>query len=168
MYSMRWTLITAALVAAAGLSAGCGQSTPGQSPANAQSPAALLTADPQWIPDSGVIALVKTSSLNDCTQRSVEQQVDSYLAAPRWESGADSTGRDFVNVSGIVTYGGKPATALFQFLIDKDQRGFKYHAFAINGVLQPAYVAGMTLREMCGSAMRSPLKIVKLPPAVTH
>ena len=40
--------------------------------------------------------------------------------------------------------------------------------FVINGVLQPAYVAGMTLREMCGTAMRSPLKIIKLPPAVTH
>lgn len=168
MYSMQWTVIAAALVTAAGLSAGCGQSTSGQSPANAHSPSALLTAAPQWIPDPGVIALVKTSSLNDCTQRSVEQQVDSYLASPRWEAGADSTGRDFVNVSGIVTYGGKPATAIFQFLIDKDKRGFKYHAFTINGVLQPAYVAGMTLREMCGSAMRSPLKIIKLPPAVTH
>ena len=168
MYVMKCTVVSAALVMAAGLAAGCGQSTPGQSPAHAQSPAALLKADPQWIPDPGVVALVKTSSLNDCTQRNVEQQVDSYLAAPRWEAGADSAGRDFVNVSGIVTYGGKPATALFQFLIDKDKRGFKYHAFAINGVLQPAYVAGMTLKEMCGSAMRSPLKIIKLPPAVTH
>ncbi|MBU6470488.1 MAG: hypothetical protein KGQ68_07375 [Gammaproteobacteria bacterium] len=168
MYRMQWTVISAALVVAAGLTAGCGQSTPDQSHAHAHSPAALLTADPQWIPDPGVVALVKTSSLNDCTQRTVEQQVDSYLAAPRWEAGADSAGRDFVNVSGIVTYGGKPATALFQFLIDKDKRGFKYRAFAINGVLQPAYVAGMTLKEMCGSAMRSPLKIIKLPQAVTH
>ena len=168
MYRMNWTTITVAWVLAAGLTAGCGQSAPGESRAHAQSPAALLTADPQWIPDPGVVALVKTSSLNDCTQRTVEQQVDSYLAAPRWEAGADSAGRDFVNVSGIVTYGGKPATASFQFLIDQDKRGFKYHAFAINGVLQPAYVAGMTLREMCGSALRSPIKIIKLPPAATH
>lgn len=165
---MQWTMLSAALLTAAGLTAGCGPSTPGRSPAHAQPPAALLQADPQWIPDPGVVALVKTSSLNDCAQRTVEQQVDSYLAAPHWEAGADSAGRDFVNVSGIVTYGGKPATALFQFLIDKDKRGFRYHAFTINGVLQPAYVAGMTLKEMCGSAMRAPLKITQLPPAVTH
>ncbi len=93
--------------------------------------------------------------------------MNSYIGSPRWEAGADSAGRDFVNVSGIVTYQGKPATAMFQFLIDKDKRGFKYHGFAINSVLQPGYVAAMTLREMCASASKAPIKIIHLPQAAT-
>ncbi|MGH8336180.1 MAG: hypothetical protein ACRETL_05010, partial [Gammaproteobacteria bacterium] len=97
----------------------------------------------------------------------VEQEVNSYLDSPRWEAGADSAGRDFVNASGIVAYQGKPAAATFQFLIDKDKRGFKYRGFTINGVLQPGYVAAMTLREMCASASNAPIKIIRLPHAAT-
>lgn len=164
----KWMPVIAAMLATAGLVAGCGNSTPGQPAVEQPSANALLTNDPRWIPDPGVVDLVKTSYLNDCKQRSVEQQVNSYLGSPHWQAGADSAGRDFVNVSGIVTYGGKPATATFQFLIDQDKRGFKYHAFAINNVLQPAYVAGMTLKEMCASAIRAPMQLTPPPAAVTH
>lgn len=164
---MKWMLIPGVLLITAGCLAGCGKSPPGQTAndnTGNQAPSALLTASPRWIPDPGDVALVKTSTLNDCQKYTVEDQVNSYLGSPHWEAGADSEGRDFVNVSGIVTYGGKPTTATFQFLIDKDKHGFQYHAFAIDGKLQPAYVAGMTLKEMCNSAAQAPVKIFQIPP----
>ena len=58
---------------------------------------------------------------------------------------------DFVNVGGIVTYQGKPTAAAFQFVMYKDKSGFKYQAFAINGVPQSIYVAAFTLAQMCAS-----------------
>ncbi|MGH8279829.1 MAG: hypothetical protein ACRETQ_09750 [Gammaproteobacteria bacterium] len=164
---MKWILI-AGVVLLVTFASGCGKSTRGHSAAKQSSAAAPLTADPQWIPDPDDVELVKTSSLDGCQQRTVEQQVDSYFGSPRWQAGADSQGRDFVNVSGIVTYGGKPTSAMFQFLIDKNKRGFKFQAFTIGGALQPMYVAGMTLKEMCASARRAPLQIFQVPPTVTH
>lgn len=164
---MKLILIAGVILVTAGITAGCGKPTSGQPAAQKPKPSALLTASPKWIPDPGDVHLVKTSYLNNCPKYTVEQQVESYLGAPHWTSGADSTGRDFVNVSGVVTYRGKPGTAVFQFLIDKDKRGFKYHAFAINGVVQPAYVAGMTLKEMCVSASRGPIKVIQVPHAAT-
>ncbi|MGH8281915.1 MAG: hypothetical protein ACRERZ_06970 [Gammaproteobacteria bacterium] len=164
---MKLILIAGVTLLAAGITAGCGKSTSSQPAEVKQTPPALLVADPHWIPDPDVIALVKASTLDNCPRNTVEQQVNSYLGSPRWEAGADSTGRDFVNVSGIVTYQGKPAAAKFQFLIDKDKHGFKYHGFAINGVLQPGYVAAMTLREMCASASNAPINIIKIPHAAT-
>lgn len=168
---MKQIVIAGLLLINLGLLTACGNSTSAEKTTVKQatpSPA-LLKADPQWIPDPGDVALVQTSNLDDCPKYTVEDQVNSYLGAPHWQAGADSQGRDFVNVSGTVTYGGKPATALFQFLIDKDKHGFKYHGFAINGVLQPYYVAAMTLKEMCVSAGKAPIQIIHLPPAAaTH
>lgn len=164
---MKSILLATMLLAAVGLTAGCGKPGPSQSVARQSQLPALLTADPRWIPDPGDVALVQTSYLDDCQQRTVEQQVNSYFGAPRWQAGADSAGRDFVNVSGVLTYQGRPATAVFQFLIDQDKRGFKYHGFAINGTPQPLYVAAMTLREMCASAKRAPLEL-NLPTPATR
>ncbi|MGH8279828.1 MAG: hypothetical protein ACRETQ_09745 [Gammaproteobacteria bacterium] len=120
----------------------------------------LLAASPKWIPDPGDAELVRTSYLDNCKQRTVEQEVNAYLGSPRWEAGADAGGRDFVNVSGIVTYRGKPVPAVFQFIIDADKRGFKYHAFAINGVPQTIYVAALTLMEMCAAANQAPMIVI--------
>ncbi|MGH8306789.1 MAG: hypothetical protein ACRER0_00795 [Gammaproteobacteria bacterium] len=164
---MKLILIVGVTLFAASITAGCGESTSSQPAAENHEPSALLTTDPHWIPDSGDITLVKTSTLDNCPRNTVEQEVNSYLGSPRWEAGADSTGRDFVNVSGIVTYHGKPAAATLQFLIDKDKRGFKYQAFTVSGVSQPGYVAAMTLREMCSSASKAPINIIKILHAAT-
>ncbi|MDE2234290.1 MAG: hypothetical protein KGL13_06965 [Gammaproteobacteria bacterium] len=111
----------------------------------------LLIADPRWIPDPNDIYVVKTAHLDNCPGKTLEQEVNGFFASPRWDAGATADGGDFVNVSGIVTYQGKPTTAVFQFLMFKDKKGFKLHAFTINDVPQSIYVAAFTLAEMCGS-----------------
>lgn len=129
---------------------GYGRMTP-QATAKEQRNQVLLTADPHWIPDPDDIQIVKTAHLDNCAGKTVEQEVNGFFASPRWQAGATSDGADFVNVSGIVTYQGKPATAVFQFQMFKDKSGFKYHAFTINKVPQSIYVAAFTLAQMCGN-----------------
>lgn len=159
-------IVEALLVAGIALSAviihtGYGKPTPQQvSAQQKRTNPGMLKASPAWIPDPGDVALVKTSYLDNCKQRTVEQEVNAYLASPHWEAGADSEGRDFVNIHGIVTYRGKPVPAVFQFVIDKDKQGFKYRAFTINGVPQTIYVAALTLMEMCAAANNAPLRVV--------
>ena len=157
-------LIAGVALAAIIIKTGYAKPTAAQLAAEHQQNPTLLAADPRWMPDPGDIALVKNSYLDNCKQRTVEQEVNAFLGSPRWEAGADSAGRDFVNISGVVTYQGRPATAVFQFLIDKDKRGFKYHAFTINSVPQSIYVAAWTLTQMCASANRAPLELTPLPP----
>lgn len=154
-------LIAGVVLAGVIIHTGYGKPTPQQLAAQHQrSNPGLLTPSPQWIPDPGDVALVRTSYLDNCKQRTVEEEVNAYLGTPHWESGADSQGRDFVNVTGVVTYHGKPVPAVFQFIIDKDKRGFKYHAFTINGVPQTIYVAALTLMEMCAAANKAPMRLV--------
>jgi len=157
-------LIAGVVLAAVIIHTGYAKPTAAQLAAEHQQNPRPLAADPRWMPDPGDLALVKTSYLDNCKQRTVEQEVNAFLASPRWEAGADSAGRDFVNIGGVVTYQGHPAAALLQFLIDPDKRGFKYQAFTINGVPQSIYVAAWTLTQMCASANRAPLELAPLPP----
>ncbi|HVC37357.1 MAG TPA: hypothetical protein VNF46_03035 [Gammaproteobacteria bacterium] len=124
---------------------------PPQAIAQEQRNPVLLTADPHWIPDADDIQVVKTARLDNCAGKTVEQEVNGFFASPSWQAGATSDGIDFVNVSGIVTYQGKPTTAVFQFQMFKDKSGFKYQAFTINNVPQSIYVAAFTLAQMCGA-----------------
>jgi hypothetical protein len=142
--------IAGAILAGVITATGYGKMTP-QAIAREQNNQVLLKADPHWIPDPDDIQVVKNAHLDNCAGKTVEQEVNGFFAAPRWRAGATSGGADFVNVSGIVTYQGKPTTAVFQFLMFKDKSGFKYHAFTISGVPQSIYVAAFTLAQMCGS-----------------
>src|SRR5574340_506044 len=157
-------LIAGVVLAAIIIGTGYAKPTAEQLAAQHQQNPGLLAADPRWMPDAGDIPLVKSSYLDNCKQRTVAEEINAFLASPRWEAGADNDGRDFVNISGVVTYQGRPTPAVFQFLIDKDRRGFKYHAFTINGVAQSIYVAAWTLTQMCAAANRAPLLLETLPP----
>ncbi|MGA9852056.1 MAG: zinc ribbon domain-containing protein [Gammaproteobacteria bacterium] len=142
--------IAGAILAGVIIVTGYGKPLPGAA-VKAEQELALLKADPHWIPDPDDVRVVQTAYLDNCPGKTVEQEVNGFFASPRWQAGATSEGRDFVNVSGIVTYQGKSATAVFQFLMNKDKSGFKYQAFSISGVPQSLYVAAFTLAQMCGS-----------------
>lgn len=109
----------------------------------------LLTADHHWLPDPDDLDIVKTGHLDNCPQKTLDQEVKGYFESPRWEAGATTDGQDFVNASGILTYQDKPATAVLQFVMYKDKSGFRPYLFTINGVPQPLYVTAFTLAQMC-------------------
>lgn len=124
---------------------------PPQAAAQTDQQLTLLKADPRWVPDADDVSIVQSGHLNTCMDKTVKQLVDGYFAAPKWEAGAAAGGADFVNASGTVTYQGKSVTATFQFVMDKDKRGFRYHGFEIGGVPQTLFVAAFTLAQMCAS-----------------
>ncbi|MGH8306790.1 MAG: hypothetical protein ACRER0_00800 [Gammaproteobacteria bacterium] len=158
--------IAGAILAAVIIFTGYGKPPP-QAAVHEQKNPVLLIADPHWIPDPDDLQIVKTGYLNNCQGRTVEQEVNGFFASPHWQAGATSKGRDFVNVSGTVTYLGKPTTAMFQFLMNKDKSGFKYQAFIVNGVPQTIYVAALTLAEMCAAAHRAPIVVVPQAPGAS-
>ncbi|MGH8398522.1 MAG: hypothetical protein ACRETA_09805 [Gammaproteobacteria bacterium] len=158
--------IAGAILAAVIIFTGYGKPPP-QAAVHEQKNPVLLIADPHWIPDPDDVQIVKTGYLNNCLEKTVEQEVNSFFASPHWQAGATSKGRDFVNVSGTVTYLGKPTTAMFQFLMDEDKRGFKYQAFTVNEIPQTIYVAAFTLAEMCAAANRAPIMVVPQAPGAS-
>ena len=127
-----------------------GYGTPPPGAAQEEKQPELLVADPRWLPDVGDIDIVKTGRLDNCPGKTLEQEVNGFFEAPRWDAGATKGGaEDFVNVSGILTYQDKPAAAVLQFVINKDKSGFRPYLFTINGVPQPLYVTAFTLAQMC-------------------
>lgn len=122
---------------------------PPEAAASVEQKLQLLKADPHWIPDSDDIEIVQSGHLNTCMEKTVKQLVDGYFASPKWMAGASNADTEFVNASGIVTYQGKSVSATFQFVMDKDKRGFRYQGFEINGVPQTLFVAAFTLAQMC-------------------
>ncbi|MGH8370810.1 MAG: hypothetical protein ACRESC_07495 [Gammaproteobacteria bacterium] len=141
-------LLAGAVTAGIIIGTGYGKAAP-QAAVKAEQQLALFKADPHWMPDKDDIEIVQSGYLNTCMHKTVKQMVDGYFASPHWESGATSDGTDFVNTSGIVTYQGKSVPAVFQFVMDKDKRGFRYHGFEIDGVPQTLFIAAFTLAQMC-------------------
>ena len=123
---------------------------PPQTAEQADKDIALLTPDKRWIPDLDDISVVKTGHLDNCLGKTLDQEVSGFFEKPRWEAGATADGVDFVNIRGTVTYQGKPAEALLQFVMNKDKSGFTYRGFTIDGVPQTLFVAGLTMAQMCG------------------
>ena len=134
---------------AGGFVTATGYAKPPPSTAQEQKEPTLLQADRHWLPDPDDIDVVKTGHLDNCPQKTLDQEVRGYFEAPRWEAGATADGQDFVNANGILTYQDKPAVAVLQFLMYKDKTGFRPYLFTINGIPQPLYVTAFTLAQMC-------------------
>lgn len=102
--------------------------------------------------DSKEVKMVKAGVLRSCPTATLEQMVEGFMTSTKWESGANADGEAFVNVNGDVFMQGKKVRARIQFLINKDQQGYKFNAFELNDIPQAAYQASGLLAKMCESA----------------
>ena len=102
--------------------------------------------------DTKEIETIKEGHLYMCPTATVEEVVNGFMGDPSWESGITEDGIKFVNISGDITYAGKPVRAVIQFVFSKDGTSFEYNAFEINGVPQSQLMAAALLRKMCESA----------------
>jgi hypothetical protein len=77
--------------------------------------------------------------------------VDSYFSNPKWEEivGADD-GRDYVNITGGISYSDEPAEAVLQFKIRGDR--FMVNALEIDGEGQNELIILGLLNLMCEEA----------------
>ena len=100
---------------------------------------------------SSNIAMVKNGSLNNCSGHTVEEMVNGFLTSPSWESGTSDSGTEFVNIKGGITYHDTPVEANIQFVINKNEKTFKFQAFEMNGVPEDNLIAMALLQKMCDS-----------------
>jgi len=61
---------------------------------------------------------------------------DRYLGESHWESIVGADGLHYVNVTGRMTYQGKPTTALIQFRVNLGAGSFEMSALEFNGIAQ--------------------------------
>lgn len=82
------------------------------------------------------VDIVKDGTLDAYPQMTVGKAFDSFLDAPKWESGLSDNNERFVNVKGGILYNGKEAEIIVQFLVDEKSGLFQYNACEINGIPQ--------------------------------
>jgi len=113
--------------------------------------------------ESETVQMVKGGTLQACPDANVEQMVAGFMGSPSWEDIIADDGKNYVNISGDITYLDKPVRATVQFLI-KDET-FEFNAIEFNGVPQNQLMAMGLLTKMCESADKS---IVSSDKRITH
>jgi|ETNmetMinimDraft_25_1059894.scaffolds.fasta_scaffold14935_1 hypothetical protein len=99
---------------------------------------------------SSNVNLVKDNTLDDaCDGNTIEEMVDSFMSSPEWEEVEAEDGNEYVNVTGQITYAGKPVEALIQWRVSKDGESFRYQAFELNGVPQSDAMYLELMLSMC-------------------
>lgn len=118
-----------------------------QEVANVKSPGIVDTSE-----DTRV-KIVKSGSFYQCPGVTVEQMVNSYMAAPSWEAFLSDDGENVVNIGGDigVSYSDKVARVLMQFLVDKQKNSFELHYFEVNGEGKAHLLATELIMMMCDS-----------------
>ena len=99
--------------------------------------------------DSGNIDLVRYGSLDLC-EFTVGEMVDSYFSDPKWEEIVGDDGRNYVNITGGISYSDEPAQAVLQFKIRDDR--FMVNALEIDGEGQNELIILGLLNSMCEEA----------------
>ena len=94
------------------------------------------------------VLMVQGGKLESCPSKTIEQMVDGFMGFPSWESLVAEDGNNYVNISGDITYAGKPIKALLQFKVNKDET-FEYNALEYNGVVQNNLESMNLLTTMC-------------------
>jgi len=92
---------------------------------------------------------VKTGKLYSCPNYTVEAMVKSYVGKPKWEHGASSDGKDYVNIRGKIMFNNKEANLVMQFLVVGDI--FEFNALEVNDVPQNEIFSEL-VSEMCSAA----------------
>lgn len=100
--------------------------------------------------ESKYVKMVKKGSMAFCSGYTVEELANNFMGSPKWKH-INHKGNDYVNVSGDITYDGKPANGALQLWIKNDV--FGYQAFEIDGVPQNDFMAQNLLNQMCGYSM---------------
>jgi len=96
--------------------------------------------------------IVKNGTLPLCPEHSVQQMVNNFFNSPTWIEVESKVGDKLVIVWGNMHYHGKPVTGELQFVVDIEDKTFRFRAFGINQVPQTGLVADVLFRKMCAAA----------------
>ena len=104
--------------------------------------------------DSELVSMVQGGKLEWCTNSTLKQMADGFMASPRWESGKMENGQEFVNIRGGITYLQKPVDAAVQFFVDRKSGRFAFQAFELNGIPQNRLIQRELIQKMCANAVK--------------
>lgn len=93
------------------------------------------------------IDLVKSGNFDTCPNQNIESMVEGLWGDPVWTEFKGEDGKDYVNLTGTLTYNGKNETCLLQFLVSGEN--FNVNVFEINGVSQDEETIGLLVEGMC-------------------
>lgn len=99
--------------------------------------------------DSSNVSLVRDGVMDIC-EFTVGEMVDGYFSNPKWEEIVGDDGRDYVNITGGISYLEEPAEVLLQFKIRGDR--FMVNALEIDGEGQNDLIVLGLLNLMCEDA----------------
>jgi hypothetical protein len=95
-----------------------------------------------------LIKIVKDGSFDDCRKPTVGRLFDNYMGSPKWKS-FTADGKNYVNVTGNITYVEKKVKALIQFNVDKNNNTFEINSVEFNEVPQSIFIIAGLLEAMC-------------------
>ena len=96
------------------------------------------------------IERIKSGKFNDCDKATIDDLTDNFFASPSWVRIVATDGRNYVNLTGEMTYDEVPVDALVQFTAPMyDNAGFEINAFEMNDLPQNAFMIGALVTAMC-------------------
>lgn len=93
------------------------------------------------------VDLVKSGNFDTCPTENIQSMVEGLWENPVWTDFKGEDGKDYVDLTGILSYDGKNERCLLQFLISGEE--FSVNVFQINGVTQSEEVIVSLLEIMC-------------------
>ena len=100
--------------------------------------------------DDPTIERIKNGTFNNCAKATIGDLTDSFFSSPSWVAILADDGRNYVNLSGGMTYDDQAVDALVQFTAPmSDNAGFEINAFEMNGIGQNAFMVGALVTAMC-------------------
>ena len=96
------------------------------------------------------IERIKSGAFNNCDKATIDDLADNFFASPSWVTIVATDGRNYVNLTGEMTYNEVPVDALVQFTAPMyDNAGFEINAFEMNDLPQNAFMIGALVTAMC-------------------
>uniref|UniRef100_UPI0011213F28 hypothetical protein n=1 Tax=Nitrospira cf. moscoviensis SBR1015 TaxID=96242 RepID=UPI0011213F28 len=99
--------------------------------------------------ESAEVKIVKQSSVNACSNKTMEQMVAGTFVSPSWVGSKTESGIRFVSINGKIQYLGKTVDGLLKFTFDETGDAFHYGAFEMNGVPQNDFLYMGLVAKMC-------------------
>ena len=96
------------------------------------------------------IERIKGGTFNECDKATIGDLVDNFFSSPSWKAIDATDGKNYVNLTGGMTYDERSVDALVQFTAPMyDNAGFEINAFEMNNHPQNGFMVRSLVTAMC-------------------
>jgi len=102
-----------------------------------------------FLGDSANVSSVKDASISSCPSATLGEMADAFMSNPSWRDFDSTSGGTVVELSGEISYGGAPASAVIQFDLTGDS--FQAVYLGIDNEDQSMLMLSSLLTKMCNA-----------------